>query len=77
VHEELVSREFLQRLIEEEAEELRSQEREMANAVPEMDVEEWNREYDLIYAELNDYLALEMLEADEAYHYEKYEQMKN
>lgn len=46
--------------------------------MPEMSIEEWNREYDLIYAELNEYLAKELLEAqsmDEAYHYEKYEQI--
>ena len=49
----------------------------MAN-IPEISVEDWNREYELIYQELNEYLAKQLLEAtalDEAYHYEKYEQM--
>lgn len=41
-------------------------------------MDDWNREYEAIYQELNEYLAKELLEAttlDEAYHYEKYEQL--
>jgi rubrerythrin len=48
--------------------------------MPEMSVEDWNREYDQIYRELNEYLARQLLEAnanDEAYHYDKYEQLNS
>lgn len=43
-----------------------------------MSVEEWQREYDLIYQELNNYLAQELLEStknDEHFHVQKYEDM--
>lgn len=43
-----------------------------------MSVEEWQREYDLIYQELNDYLAQELLEStkhDENFHIQKYEEL--
>lgn len=44
--------------------------------LPEMSIEDWNREYEAIYRELNEYLARELIESnaqDEAYHFEKYE----
>jgi rubrerythrin len=43
-----------------------------------LSVEEWQREYDLIYQELNNYLAQELLEStkhDENFHIQKYEEL--
>jgi hypothetical protein len=44
----------------------------------EMSIEEWQREFDQIYAELNQYLANELLQSiqnDELYHFQKYEEL--